>query len=73
MDKKRIARYLLYLVHASNIDGVASKILCEPLYIGLFDEKELDEIRQSATVEELEIPDLLLTNNWGIPRVTYTR
>ena len=72
VDKKRISRYLLYLVHTSDIDGVASKILGDPAYIALFDETELDEIRKSATVEELELPDLLLKNDWGVPLMTYT-
>ncbi|OAD62741.1 Integrator complex subunit 8 [Eufriesea mexicana] len=72
-DNKRISRYLLYLVHTSNIDGFASKILSDPLYIALFNEAELDEIRKSASVEDLELPDLLLKNDWGIPLVTYTQ
>ncbi|XP_076239137.1 integrator complex subunit 8 [Calliopsis andreniformis] len=72
-DKRRISRHLLYLIHTSNIDGVASKILGDPMYVALFDEKELEEIRKSAAVEELDIPDLLLKNDWGIPLVTYTQ
>lgn len=72
-DKKRISRYLLYLVNTSNIEGIASKILSDPLYIALFDEKELEEIRASASTEEFDIPDLLLKNDWGVPLVTYTR
>lgn len=72
-DKKRISRYLLYFVHTTNIYRFASKILSDPLYMALFNEEELEEIRKSATVEELEIPDLLLKNDWGIPLITYTR
>lgn len=41
--------------------------------MALFNENELDEIRKSASVEELEMPDLLLKNDWGIPLTTYTR
>ncbi|XP_076174566.1 integrator complex subunit 8 isoform X1 [Ptiloglossa arizonensis] len=73
IDKIRISRYLLYLVHASNIDGFASKILSDPLYLSLFDEKELDEIRKTVDAEELELPDLLLKNDWGIQLMTYTQ
>ncbi|XP_034174440.2 integrator complex subunit 8 [Osmia lignaria lignaria] len=73
MDKKRISRYLLYLVHMSNTEGIASKILGDPSYIALFDEKELEEIRKSATDEELELPELLLKNDWGISLATYTQ
>ncbi|PBC29892.1 Integrator complex subunit [Apis cerana cerana] len=72
-DKTRISRYLLYLVHTSNIDGFASKILSDPLYMTLFNDKELDTIRKSAIIEELELPDLLLKNDWGIPLITYTQ
>ncbi|XP_006623708.1 integrator complex subunit 8 [Apis dorsata] len=72
-DKTRISRYLLYLVHTSNIDGFASKILSDPLYMTLFNDKELDIIRKSAIIEELELPDLLLKNDWGIPLITYTQ
>lgn len=39
----------------------------------LFNDKELDIIRKSAIIEELELPDLLLKNDWGIPLITYTR
>lgn len=39
----------------------------------LFNDKELDTIRKSAIIEELELPDLLLKNDWGIPLITYTR
>ncbi|XP_076765909.1 integrator complex subunit 8 isoform X2 [Xylocopa sonorina] len=73
IDKKRISRYLLYLVHTSNINGFASKILGDPLYTALFDEEELVEIRKLANDEELELPDLLLKNDWGVPLVTYTQ
>ncbi|XP_026668358.1 integrator complex subunit 8 isoform X2 [Ceratina calcarata] len=73
IDKQRISRYLLYLVHVSNIDGFASKLLSDPLYMTLFNAEELEEIRRSANVEELELPDLLLKNDWGISLVTYTR
>ncbi|XP_029033449.1 integrator complex subunit 8 isoform X4 [Osmia bicornis bicornis] len=72
-DKKRISRYLLYLVDMSNTEGIASKILGDPSYIALFDEKELEEIRKSATDEELELPELLLKNDWGISLATYTQ
>ncbi|KAF3423732.1 hypothetical protein E2986_09347 [Frieseomelitta varia] len=72
-DKNRISHYLLYLVHTSNIDRFASKILSNPSYMALFNENELDVIRKSASVEELEIPDLLLKNDWGIPLTTYTQ
>lgn len=72
-DKRRISRYLLYLINMSNTEGIASKILGDPLYVALFDETELEEIRKSATDEELELPELLLKNDWGISLATYTR
>nr|XP_031845085.1 integrator complex subunit 8 [Nomia melanderi] len=73
IDKKRISRFLLYLIHTSNINGVASKVLEDPGYVALFNEKELDEIKKSVAVEDVELPDLLLKNDWGIPLVTYTK
>ncbi|XP_066594619.1 integrator complex subunit 8 [Prorops nasuta] len=73
LDKKRIASYLLYLIHTSDIEGLPSKILNDPVYTKLFDGKQLLEIQDSATVQEEEVPDLLLNNDWGIPLVTYTK
>lgn len=73
MDKKRISRYLLYLVNTDNIEGLASKIFNNPSYALLFDETELASLQQAATSDDMEIPDLLLCNDWGIPSVSYIR
>ncbi|XP_077274442.1 integrator complex subunit 8 isoform X1 [Temnothorax americanus] len=71
VDKKRIARYLLYLVNTTNIEGLASKIFNNPSYTSLFDEAELATLQQAAISDEIELPSLLLHNDWGIPSVPY--
>ncbi|KAL2741275.1 integrator complex subunit 8 isoform X1 [Vespula maculifrons] len=73
IDKKYISRYLLYLVNTSNLEGLASKLLNIPAYTALFNERELHEIEKEASIEEIELPNLLLNNDWGITpmRSTY--
>ncbi|XP_025991714.1 integrator complex subunit 8 [Solenopsis invicta] len=71
VDKKRISCYLLYLVNTGNIDGLASKICNNPSYASLFDEAEIIIIQQAAINDEIELPDLLLHNDWGIPSIPY--
>ncbi|XP_046812831.1 integrator complex subunit 8 isoform X2 [Vespa crabro] len=66
VDKKYISRYLLYLVNTSNLEGLASKLLNDPAYTALFNERELHEIEKKASIEEMELPNLLLNNDWGI-------
>lgn len=73
MDKKRISHYLLYLVNTDNIEGLASKIFNNPSYASLFDEAELAILQQASISDEMELPDLLLRNDWGIPSVPYIR
>jgi len=73
MDKKRISHYLLYLVNVANIEGFASKIFNNPSYTSLFDEAELAIIQQAVISDEIELPNLLLHNDWGIPSVSYIR
>ncbi|KAG7213745.1 hypothetical protein KM043_002973 [Ampulex compressa] len=72
-DQKRISRYLLYLIHTSEIDGLAAGILNNPTYVALFSERELNEISSAVKSEEVELPNLLLNNDWGIPLMTYTQ
>jgi hypothetical protein len=73
LDKQRIVRHLLYLVLMRDIDGLANKLLTDPNYAGLFDATELQEIKKEAFPEDLEIPNLLLNNDWGITPVDYAR
>ncbi|XP_011879399.1 PREDICTED: integrator complex subunit 8 [Vollenhovia emeryi] len=70
-DKKRISRYLLYLINTANIEGLASKVFNNPSYTSLFDEAELSTLQEAATSGEIELPNLLLHNDWGIPSVPY--
>lgn len=72
-DRKRIAQYLLYLNLTAEVEGLANKILHSPKYVNLFNERELDEIKKEASFNDLEIPTMLLTNDWGVPCITYTR
>ncbi|XP_033225261.1 integrator complex subunit 8 [Belonocnema kinseyi] len=73
IDKKRIAHYLLYLILTGEIDSLATRILNNARYMSLFDERELGEIKKEASFNDLEIPALLLSNDWGVPSVTYTK
>jgi len=73
IDKKRISSYLLYLVNTANIEGLASKIFNNPSYTSLFDETELAVLQQAAVSDEIELPDLLLHNDWGISSVSFIR
>ncbi|XP_023245256.1 integrator complex subunit 8 isoform X2 [Copidosoma floridanum] len=66
LDKQRIARYLLYLVIMGEIDGLASAILAKPKYVSLFNEKELMEIKKESLPTELDIPSILLSDDWDI-------
>ena len=72
IDRKRITNYLSYLVLTGEIEGLATKILNNPKYVALFNERELDEIKKEASFNDLEIPALLLSNDWGVPCVTFT-
>ncbi|KAL0124939.1 hypothetical protein PUN28_006658 [Cardiocondyla obscurior] len=71
MDKKRISRYLLYLINTANVEGLASRVFNDPSYAPLFDETELATLQQAAICDEIELPNLLLHNDWGIPSVPY--
>ncbi|XP_018407743.1 PREDICTED: integrator complex subunit 8 [Cyphomyrmex costatus] len=71
MDKKRISRYLLYLINTANIEGLAPKLFNNPFYASLFDEAELAVLQQAIVSDEIEIPDLLLHNDWSIPSVSF--
>lgn len=73
IDKKRISRYLLYLTNTANIEGLALKILNDPSFSSLFDEIELTVLQQATVSNEVELPNLLLHNDWGIPSVPYIR
>ncbi|XP_012265327.2 integrator complex subunit 8 [Athalia rosae] len=73
IDKKQISRFLLYLVLSGDIDGLASKILEDVNFRGLFNENELLEVMREAEQKGVEIPDLLMDNEWGIQPVTYTQ
>ncbi|KAI4500613.1 hypothetical protein M0802_004205 [Mischocyttarus mexicanus] len=66
-DKKCISRYILYLLNTSDLEGLASKLINNPTYAALFNERELHEIGKKALFEEIELPSLLLNNDWGIP------
>lgn len=70
-DKKRISRYLLYLINTADIEGFASKILNNSTFSSLFDETELTVFQQAVTSNEIVLPNLLLQNDWGIPSVPY--
>ncbi|XP_015607164.1 integrator complex subunit 8 [Cephus cinctus] len=72
-DNRRIARYLLHLVLSSDIDGLTSRILNTPNCIALFNETERHEIEMETTSDDLDMPDLLLNNDWGVPLQTYTQ
>lgn len=69
-DKKRISRYLLYLMNTADVEGFASKILNNSSFSSLFDETELTVFQQAAS-NEIVLPNLLLQNDWGIPSVPY--
>lgn len=71
-DSKRIARYLLHLVIRNEITGLAKAIMDIKRYSDLFDDNERAEIEKAALSDEIKIPDLLLTDDWGIPPVTFT-
>ncbi|XP_031784985.1 integrator complex subunit 8 isoform X1 [Nasonia vitripennis] len=73
LDKQRIARHLLYLVIMGDIDGLASRILNDPVYSNLFEASELQEIKKQSLSENLDIPNLLLNDDWGISPVEYTQ
>lgn len=72
-DKKQISRFLLYLVNTDNIEGLAVKILNNPSFFSLFNETELTVIQEATISDEIELPDLLLNDNWGIPPISYIR
>ncbi|XP_071579185.1 integrator complex subunit 8 isoform X3 [Temnothorax nylanderi] len=46
-------------------------IFNNPSYTSLFDEAELATLQQAAISGEIELPSLLLHNDWGIPSVPY--
>ncbi|EFN80014.1 integrator complex subunit 8 [Harpegnathos saltator] len=71
MDKKRISRYLLYLINTTGIEGLALKILNDSSFSSLFDETELAIIKQASVSDEIELPNLLLNNDWGISPIPY--
>lgn len=72
-DKTRISRYLLYLINTANIEGLASRILDNPSCSSLFSEMELAVFQEMAASDEIELPNLLLYNDWGIPPMLYIR
>lgn len=73
MDKKRISCYLLYLLNTAHVEGLASRILNDPSVSSLFDETELAVFQQATISDEIELPNLLLHNDWGIPSVPFIR
>ncbi|EZA60979.1 hypothetical protein DMN91_004729 [Ooceraea biroi] len=70
-EKERIGHYLLYLANTANIEGFASRVLNSPSFSSLFNETELTILRDAAAPDEMDLPDLLLHNDWGIPYVPY--
>lgn len=72
-DKQRIARHFLYLIIMGDIEGLSRRILNDPTYFSLFNETELQEIRRESEPEDLNIPNLLLNDDWGIEPVDYIR
>ncbi|KAJ8673706.1 hypothetical protein QAD02_004968 [Eretmocerus hayati] len=70
-DRQRIARYLLYLVIMGDVPGLASAILGSSNLKSLFSADELQEIQREAVPEDLDIPNLLLNNDWDIPSVDF--
>ncbi|EZA47080.1 Integrator complex subunit [Ooceraea biroi] len=72
-EKERISHYLLYLANTANIEGFASRVLNSPSFSSLFNETELIILRNAVAPDEVDLPDLLLHNDWGIPSVPYIR
>lgn len=72
-DKSRISRFFMYFILSGEIEGLANKILEDINFRGLFDDKELEEIKKVADQTDIDIPELLTDNEWGIPTVTYSR
>ncbi|XP_011300437.1 integrator complex subunit 8 [Fopius arisanus] len=72
-DKKRISRYMLYLVMMSSIPDLAKRLLSSEKYRALFTPEELTEISREASEEDVELPPLLLNDDWGVSLVTYTQ
>ncbi|RLU26095.1 hypothetical protein DMN91_002260 [Ooceraea biroi] len=70
-EKERISHYLLYLANTANIEGFASRVLNSPSFSSLFNETELIILRNAVAPDEVDLPDLLLHNDWGIPSVPY--
>lgn len=56
-----------------DIEGLAEKISNDSNYSSLYSETELQEIKKEASPENLDIPNLLLNDDWGIKPVDYIR
>ena len=54
------------------VEGLAAAILDDVNYTSLFDANELQEIKKEASPEDLDIPNLLINDDWGITPVDYT-
>lgn len=72
-EKHRIARYLYYLVLMGDMDELAGKILATDSYRELFNSEEISEIQKRSTTDDIELPSLLVNDDWGVTLVTYTR
>lgn len=72
-DHKRISRYMLYLVMMSGIPELARRLLSTEKYTSLFSPDELMEMEKEALETEVELPPLLLNDDWGVSLVTYTQ
>ncbi|XP_034940745.1 integrator complex subunit 8 [Chelonus insularis] len=72
-DKHHISRYLLYLITMMDNTDLPRRILNCEKYYSLFTTDELAEIKEEAKCEEVELPPLLLNNDWGISPVTYSQ
>ena len=56
-----------------DMDELASKILENQKYRELFNADELTEIQKQSTVEEIDVPSLLLNDDWGVSLAPYAR
>ncbi|KAK0179235.1 hypothetical protein PV327_008044 [Microctonus hyperodae] len=72
-DKHRISRYLLHIMAMSNIIELPKYILSNKNYSSLFNAEELREIKNEAISDEIELPPLLMNNDWNVPLISYTQ
>ncbi|XP_063975032.1 integrator complex subunit 8 isoform X2 [Diachasmimorpha longicaudata] len=72
-DRKRISRYFLYLVMMVGIPELPKHLLSSEKYRGLFTPDELNEIDREGSSGDLDLPPLLLNDDWGVSLTTYTQ